>query len=88
MKKAFITLMAVLVFCSSSAAKDKILIIQSYHPGLAWTAQCEKGINEIIGSKYEITSFYMDTKRIPEEDFKKKLKRHGKNILKSNLFLS
>lgn len=64
--------MAVLVFCSSSAAKDKILIIQSYHPGLAWTAQCEKGINEIIGSKYEITSFYMDTKRIPEEDFKKK----------------
>jgi len=71
MKKTFITIFALtLLYSSSAPAKEKILIIQSYHPDLAWTAQCEKGIKEVLGSLYEIHSFYMDTKRIPNSEFK------------------
>jgi ABC-type uncharacterized transport system substrate-binding protein len=51
---------------------QKVLIVESYHPTLEWTVQCEKGIRSALGSTVAIVPFYMDTKRIPESDFRKK----------------
>ena len=63
-----------IVFISgeSSAQNKKILIIQSYHPLLAWTAQCDKGIQSVLGQDYKLSFVYMDTKRIPMQAFSKK----------------
>lgn len=63
-----------LLFCplSSHAFKAKILVIQSYHPSLAWVRQCETGINEILSDKADIATFYMDTKRLHEDQFKER----------------
>jgi len=47
----------------------RILIIESYHPVLEWTSLCEQGIRETLGKQYDIHTFYMDTKRIPETEF-------------------
>lgn len=57
----------------SFAAQTKVLIIQSYHPSLAWVRQCETGIKEIFSGHAEISTFYMDTKRIPESRFHEKV---------------
>lgn len=46
-----------------------VLIVESYHPVLAWTAQCEEGIREALDGGFDVRSFFMDTKRIPESDF-------------------
>jgi hypothetical protein len=46
-----------------------VLIIESYHPALAWTAQCEEGIRQALGGGFDVRSFFMDTKRIPESEF-------------------
>ncbi len=72
MKKLFTTLLFIIVlsFSADAVAKQKsILIIQSYHPDLAWTVQCEKGITSATGSKYRIETFYLDAKRLPETEF-------------------
>lgn len=74
MKKVFvisILIIGLLFYSDAFAGKKKILIIQSYHPLLTWTAQCEKGIKTVLGSEYEIHSYYMDTKRIPKSEFLK-----------------
>ena len=61
----------VLVFFGSVALARTpvVLIIESYHPVLAWTAQCEEGIRQALGEGFDVRSFFMDTKRIPESDF-------------------
>lgn len=60
-----------MVFFSDGAARPQktILLIQSYHPGLAWTAQCEKGIRSATGDTCQLQVFYMDTKRLPGSEF-------------------
>ncbi len=64
-------LLLLLVFLSGRAAAEtgQILVIESYHPHLAWTALCEKGIQSVLGAEYEIAYFYMDTKNVPESEF-------------------
>jgi len=46
-----------------------VLIIESYHPALVWTAQCEDGIRQALGGGFDVRSVFMDTKRIPATDF-------------------
>lgn len=60
-----------LLFAGTRALADerRILVIESYHPVLEWTSQCEEGIGETLGAGYNIQTFYMDTKRIPETEF-------------------
>ena len=68
------TIIVAIVFISgnSFAQNKKILIIQSYHPLLAWTAQCDNGIQSVLGQNYTLSFFYMDTKRIPMQSFSKR----------------
>lgn len=51
------------------AEQKKVLVIESYHPSLAWTLECEKSIQSTLGSYAELTFYPMDTKRIPETEF-------------------
>jgi len=67
-----VIIVAVFISGASSAQKQKILIIQSYHPSLAWTVQCDKGIQSVLGQNYTLSFFYMDTKRIPKQAFSKR----------------
>jgi ABC-type uncharacterized transport system substrate-binding protein len=56
----------------------KVLIIESYHPVLAWTDQCEQGIADVLGKEFSISSFYMDTKRIKEDEFQDRAEKAWK----------
>lgn len=51
------------------SAEKKVLVIESYHPSLAWTEQCERGIRQILAENARLAYFYMDTKRIPEAQY-------------------
>ncbi|WP_432736958.1 ABC transporter substrate-binding protein [Maridesulfovibrio sp. FT414] len=55
--------------------KKKILIIDSYHSSYPWTSACIKGLNEYIAPEYDKIYFDMDTKRIPQDQFKTKAKQ-------------
>ena len=54
---------------TSTVRNKKILIIHSYHQGLVWTDGQDEGIREILAgqSNIEISSEYLDSKRIPFE---------------------
>jgi len=48
----------------SFASARKIFLVFSYHPGLFWHVNAEKGIREALkGFQCKYSSFYMDTKR-------------------------
>jgi hypothetical protein len=75
MNKLFIIIFSavtLLISTNAAAKRENILIVESYHPVLAWTAQCERGIQSVLGSKYKLHYFYMDTKRIPKSEFGKR----------------
>ena len=70
----FATVMLVLcgLFMSSQAlAKSKVLYIDSYHEGYAWSDGICNGIKETLGDKAELKVHRMDTKRNGSDDFKK-----------------
>ncbi len=46
-----------------SSAKKRILIIESYHSEFSWDASYKKGIRKVLGEKYNIHNFEIDTKR-------------------------
>ncbi len=51
-----------------SAQEEKILIIESYHHTYPWDASYKKGLEKILGKRYELVTFEMDTKRIPKSE--------------------
>lgn len=59
----------------AQARTPVVLIIESYHPVLAWTAQCEAGIRQALGRDIEVRSVFMDTKRIPQAEFASSARR-------------
>ena len=59
----------------------EIVIIHSYHSELNWVNQCEKGIMSVIGDKHNVSSFYMDTKRIKKNRFRAKADSIWKNTI-------
>lgn len=56
----------------ASAEQVTVLIIYSYDKELAWTQQCDRGITEVLPGNVLIERLYMDTKRIPKEQFEGK----------------
>jgi len=67
--RATCCLLVLLAGNAAWARMPVVLIIESYHPVLEWTAQCEKGIRLALGPGYDVRSFFMDTKRVPEKEF-------------------
>lgn len=65
--------MAVLMCVGTSlAAKKKVLFVDSYHAGYAWSDGEVKGAKDLIGDKYDFKVVHMDTKRSPSADAQKK----------------
>ncbi|NRD72121.1 hypothetical protein HQQ94_02460 [Shewanella sp. VB17] len=52
-----------------------ILIIESYHQEYGWDINYNRGIISILGDEHKYQNFYMDTKRIPQDQFDLQAKR-------------
>lgn len=62
------SLMLVRAEAADSSSRQQVLIINSYHSGLAWTDDIRRGVDEILldkESSIEIFAEFMDTKRMP-----------------------
>ncbi len=64
-----VLLCSVLLGCNAHAARGRILVVHSYHRGLSWVQQCDRGIASVFASDYALETVYLDTKRIPESQF-------------------
>jgi ABC-type uncharacterized transport system substrate-binding protein len=56
------------------AQKEDILIINSYHQEYAWFMSWRKGVETVLGEKYNLHDFGMDTKRLPSSQFEERAK--------------
>lgn len=69
----------ILIFFSLHAVamgRKKVLVLHSYHQGLRWTDNVNKGIQEVMDSlvgKFELDYEYLDTKRNPSKEYLSKL---------------
>ncbi len=68
----FISLMTFFLFQVNAYAEKKklVLIIHSYHPEFEWVSDCTAGIEAKLNNKYQLSHFYMNTKRLPSSEFK------------------
>ncbi len=48
-----------------AVAQAKILVIESYHQSFAWDQSYIQGLEEVLGERYQLSYFEMDTKRLP-----------------------
>ena len=65
---------ALAVFLSaglSFAAQKKVLFVDSYHEGYAWSDGQIQGAKNVLGANYDVKVLRMDTKRNGAEEFKK-----------------
>nr|WP_320120155.1 ABC transporter substrate binding protein [uncultured Marinifilum sp.] len=69
----------VFIFCflnGYASNRKKVLVLHSYHQGLRWTDNVNRGIQQVLdstGNKFEIDYEYLDTKRNPSSDYLNKL---------------
>ena len=72
---AYSELIFMLSIGKASLAKTKtVFIVCSYGENQTWTQQCDQGIREALPGDVLIERFYMDTKRIPEDQFEERAK--------------
>lgn len=90
MKKLVIFFFSLLIITTVLEAKivsaKKVLYINSYHSGLVWSDGIENAIKlEFIKSKMtiDLEVFYMDTKRITDESYKKEIAKKAKKLVES-----
>jgi len=67
-------LLCLLVLCLPMQlfAKQKILIIESYHSEFDWDISYTQGIRSVLKDDFELHYFQMDTKRIPQSAYQEK----------------
>lgn len=58
-------------FLSATASAKKCLYIASYHQGYEWSDGVERGLRQQLAGQCELEQYDMDTKRNPDEAFKK-----------------
>ncbi|MFH0998831.1 MAG: ABC transporter substrate binding protein [Pseudomonadota bacterium] len=63
---------------TSQAAKKKVLFIDSYHAGYAWSDGEVQGAKSVIGDKYDFKVIHMDTKRNSSAEAQKKAAEEAK----------
>ena len=69
----FVFLITLLLSSSANAdAEKRILVIQSYHPTLSWTRQCDEGIADTLGKQYKLEFYYLDSKRLSPLEIEEK----------------
>ncbi|NOH98067.1 ABC transporter substrate binding protein [Vibrio sp. 99-70-13A1] len=65
--KLFLSVLFALLAPSVSA--EDVLIIESYHSEYPWDKDYVKGIRNTLDEKHSVTTFQMDTKRLPQHQF-------------------
>jgi ABC-type uncharacterized transport system substrate-binding protein len=56
--------------CESSGKKNRVVYVNSYHQGFPPSDDITSGVLEVLASEeIEITSYFMDTKRYPGEEY-------------------
>ena len=71
---AFMTITVFSSMLSSTgwAEKPKVLMIDSYHEGYAWSDGIVDGVKKVLGDTYDLKVVRMDTKRNSSDEAKKK----------------
>lgn len=79
----FWSLMAIMLIGSQAMAEGtkKVLFIDSYHEGYAWSDGITKGVTNTLGDKAQLKIFRMDTKRNPSEEFKKEAAEAARKVI-------
>ncbi len=57
------------VWLSQVASAEELLIIESYHADYPWDQSYKEGIHSVIGDRYPLVNFEMDTKRLPKSAY-------------------
>ena len=70
MKVLFVVLFTLLLL-QVATAKEKILLIESYHSTYAWDASYIEGLELALDNEYELIKFEMNTKRLPKSEYQK-----------------
>ena len=80
MKKLLLILLFLMLFLQPSlyAKKKDILVIESYHHEYLWSTNYRNAIKEKLGSQYNLSFFYMDTKRLPVSQHKESAQKAWK----------
>jgi len=76
LKFAVLFLILFSFFDAFSGNRKKVLVLHSYHHGLRWTDNVNRGIREVmdsLGNRVELDYEYLDTKRNPSEEYLKKI---------------
>jgi len=72
-----VAVLACLLWVQAACAQDKkrVLVLHSYHKGLAWTDEEDLGVTSVLKQlpQVEVFTEYMDTKRIPSADDESRL---------------
>jgi PAS domain S-box-containing protein len=67
-----VAVLACLLWVQAASAQDKkrVLVLHSYHKGLAWTDEEDLGVASVLKDlpQVEVFTEYMDTKRVPTAD--------------------
>lgn len=81
---AIIASILVCLLCPAVHARQKVLYIDSYHSGYAWSDGITRGIQDTLqGKNVELRIFRMDTKRNTEDAFKKQAALKAKALIES-----
>lgn len=82
MKKRTIQCLGLILLCLPLYvfAKQKILIIESYHSEYPWDQSYIQGIKYIFKDKYDLVYFQMDTKRLPKSAFQERADKAWENF--------
>ncbi|WP_159084620.1 ABC transporter substrate-binding protein [Dongshaea marina] len=72
--RSFTTLLGALLLtlCWGVASAKSVLVIESYHAEYPWDASYMEGLKKELGSGFSISSFEMDTKRVPKSEYQAK----------------
>ncbi|WP_020406793.1 ABC transporter substrate-binding protein [Hahella ganghwensis] len=86
MRYALLIVILVSTFHSAKAWPEPkaVLLVSSYHQEFPWTYQCEVGIRESVSAIANVETFYMDTKRLPDNEFQTRADLAWKKIEESN----
>lgn len=65
-------LLLLLLVAGPAAAKQTVLVIESYHSEYPWDESYLEGLRQVLGDDHEIVTFQMDTKRVPKSEYQAK----------------
>lgn len=63
-------ILAVAATAGTAVAKDKVLFVDSYHAGYAWSDGILEGMETVFGDEVDLKVVHMDTKRNPSDEAK------------------